>query len=161
MSDGETEESALSICNEEFRPYFVESEQLVSRTYQYLTSDEIEMESELMTNAFNESKVNSQQVYSITTIEEGAFRDIDITSITIGDGITTINEYSFEKYDLISLTIGGGIRTIGEYAFADNYNLQNVQIDVDCDMYKTSFTNNNQFRSFDVNNITWKTACSN
>ena len=61
---------------------------------------------------------------------------------------------------MTSVSIGSGITSIGEYAFYTP-SLQNVSINVACDTYKVSFTNNNQFRNtFNTENIVWGTACT-
>ena len=60
-----------------------------------------------------------EKTYSVTTIENGAFRDCpNLTSITIPNSVTSIGYNAFFGCSsLISVTIGNGVTSIGSYAF--------------------------------------------
>ena len=54
---------------------------------------------------------------------------LEITNITISDGVTNIGNYAFcDCYNLTSITIHDGVTNIGDYAFCDCYNLTSITI---------------------------------
>ncbi|MDD3868722.1 MAG: leucine-rich repeat domain-containing protein, partial [Candidatus Absconditabacteria bacterium] len=56
----------------------------------------------------------------VTSIGEQAFRDNQLTSITIPDSVTTIGEYAFRNNTLTSVTLGTGVTSIGYMVFYGN-----------------------------------------
>ena len=56
----------------------------------------------------------------VTSIGQGAFRDIPIREITIPDGITSIGAGAFRNVGLTNVTIPDGVIYIGDNAFANN-----------------------------------------
>ena len=54
---------------------------------------------------------------SVTSIESAAFRDNQLTSITIPDSVTSIGVTAFLRNQLTSVTIGDSVTTIGGSAF--------------------------------------------
>lgn len=58
------------------------------------------------------------QSYSVTSIGYGAFRDTQITSITIPESVTSIGNRAFDGcYNLTSITIPNSVTTICDCAF--------------------------------------------
>ena len=57
---------------------------------------------------------------SVTSIENGAFRENQLTSVTIGNGVKTIGDGAFRDNLLTSLKIPHSVTEIGEDAFRDN-----------------------------------------
>ena len=57
---------------------------------------------------------------SVTSIENGAFRENQLTSVTIGNGVKTIGDGAFRNNLLTSLKIPHSVTEIGEDAFRDN-----------------------------------------
>ncbi|GHU02157.1 hypothetical protein FACS1894147_03450 [Spirochaetia bacterium] len=72
-------------------------------------------------NAFRDNELTSVTIPgSVTTIGEGAFKDNKLTGVTISNGVTTIGESAFSNNELTGVTIPGSVTTIGEGAFKDN-----------------------------------------
>lgn len=64
------------------------------------------------------SVIYSGNTYDVTRIGYEAFKNCDITSISLPNSITTIREYAFRDCrDLITLTLPDSITTIEQYAF--------------------------------------------
>jgi hypothetical protein len=63
------------------------------------------------------SKIRGKKV---TRIDEGAFREKGLTSITIPGSVTAIGESAFAKNQLTSVTIGNRVTSIGNEAFYKN-----------------------------------------
>jgi hypothetical protein len=65
----------------------------------------------------------------ITTINNSAFRDKSLTSITIPNSVTSIGEEAFMYCcELTSVSIPEGVTSIGNYAFADCSSLTSINI---------------------------------
>lgn len=62
----------------------------------------------------------------LTTIQEEAFRETKIASITLPEGVTTIEEGAFESSDLTEITVPGSMMNIGINAFWDCTDLSSV-----------------------------------
>ena len=75
-----------------------------------------------------ETVTYQEKTYSVTTIENGAFRDCpNLTSITIPNSVTSIGESVFVGCSsLISVTIGNGVTSIGSLAFLGCSGLKKV-----------------------------------
>ncbi len=58
--------------------------------------------------------------YSVTTIEDNAFYNNRLTSVTIGNNVTTIGAYAFGVNLLTSVTIPNSVTAIGDDAFRSN-----------------------------------------
>ena len=56
----------------------------------------------------------------VTTIGVQAFADNQLTSVTIPNSVTVIGNFAFTRNRLTSITIPNSVRTIGPGAFADN-----------------------------------------
>ena len=123
--------------------------------------------------AFQENEISTLDLsgaISLTTIGDQAFDLNRLTSVTIPDSVTSIGQSAFIRNNLTTVVIGSGITSIGTVAFYNSTNqgygpnaLTSVSINVACDTYKTSFTNNNQFGwalGYSNSNIVWGTACS-
>ena len=63
---------------------------------------------------------NSSITYAVTSIGEAAFRNNELTSVTIGNSVTSIASLAFYNNKLTSVTIGNSVTSIGNYAFANN-----------------------------------------
>ena len=64
---------------------------------------------------------------SVTAIEDKAFQNSGLTSLTMGNNLRTIGKQAFENNKLTKLTIGNGVKTIGRGAFRNN-KLSSVKI---------------------------------
>ena len=62
----------------------------------------------------------STSIYSVTTLEFGAFESNALTSVIIPDSVTTILAYAFDNNSLTSVTIPDGVTFIEGYAFRNN-----------------------------------------
>ena len=66
---------------------------------------------------------------SIKYLEEGAFQNYTLTSITLSENITTIPEFTFcDCSSLTSITIPDSVTSIGDYAFAYCTSLTSITI---------------------------------
>jgi len=63
---------------------------------------------------------NSSITYAVTSIGEEAFRNNELTSVTIGNSVTSIKSLAFYNNKLTSVTIGNSVTSIGNYAFPYN-----------------------------------------
>ena len=57
---------------------------------------------------------------SVSTIGDGAFANIGITSLTIPDSVKIIGDYAFSNNRLTSLEVPSSVTTIGYFAFSRN-----------------------------------------
>ena len=65
----------------------------------------------------------------ITSIAKGAFRECNLTEITISNSVKSIEDSAFYSSALlVSLTIGNGVTEIGSSAFGDCVSLESVTI---------------------------------
>ncbi|MCD7712004.1 MAG: leucine-rich repeat domain-containing protein, partial [Firmicutes bacterium] len=64
----------------------------------------------------------------VTKIADGAFKDEEITSITLPDSLTTIGANAFEGSTLETVTFGSGLTEIGDFAFLGCTSLSSVEI---------------------------------
>ena len=89
---------------------------------------------------------------SVTEIEEQTFALCEaLTSVTIPNSVTTIGDQAFSGcIGLTSVTIGSKVKTIGSLAFTDCLNL----LDVYCYAEKVPETQNEVFRSANIENVT-------
>lgn len=66
---------------------------------------------------------------SLRTIENGAFRDLRISSLEIPEGVTTIGDHAFEYcISLRSVSIPDSVSSIGKYAFRYCSSLENMKL---------------------------------
>ena len=80
-------------------------------------------------NAFRNSGLTSLTMgNNLQTIGQHAFQDNELTELTIPPSVTSIWNSAFFKNKLTSLTIGNGVKTIGYGAFANNPTLKTVRI---------------------------------
>jgi hypothetical protein len=56
----------------------------------------------------------------VVRIQERAFHDLQLTSVTIPDSITTLEYGAFAHNQLTSVTIPASVETIGNHAFSHN-----------------------------------------
>jgi hypothetical protein len=77
----------------------------------------------------------------VTAIGYGAFRENQLTSVTIGNSVTTIRESAFYKNKLTSVTILNSVTAIGDRAFAEN-SLANISIGANVNVAVDSFPGN-------------------
>ena len=85
----------------------------------------------IYSEAFKNSNITAVTIPdSVTTIGYNAFRDCDsLTSVVIGDSVTTIENYAFYDCDsLTSVVIGDSVTTIGDRAFSSCSSLTSVVI---------------------------------
>jgi hypothetical protein len=72
-------------------------------------------------DAFKDKQMTSITIpNSVTTIEQGAFENNALTSLTLPSSLTTIESFAFKDNQLTSLTIPDGVTTVGQSAFEAN-----------------------------------------
>jgi hypothetical protein len=72
-------------------------------------------------NAFRDKQLTGVTIFtSITTIGEGAFAENKLTTVTLLDSVITIGVGAFKDNLLKTVTIPDSVITIGEEAFANN-----------------------------------------
>jgi len=72
-------------------------------------------------DAFYDNQLTSVTIpNSVTTIGNDAFCDNQLTSVTIPNSVKTIGSGAFRRNQLTSVTIGNSVETIGSIAFAGN-----------------------------------------
>ena len=57
---------------------------------------------------------------SLTAIEDNAFENSGLTSVSMGNGVQSIGKYAFQNNELTTLTIGNSVQTVGRGAFQNN-----------------------------------------
>ena len=76
-----------------------------------------------------ESVMYNKITYSVTSIDNFAFYNCSVTSVTIPNSVTSIGEYAFRGCSgLTSVTIGNSVTSIGQYAFEFCRSLTSVNI---------------------------------
>ena len=108
--------------------------------------------------AFYEKHLTSVTIPdSVTTIGEYAFSDNYLYIVTISNNITTISNYAFSGNDMISITIPESVTTVGYEAFSFN-DLTSITIgaNVKINDYVSTMGNNTGFKS--IYNAGGKTA---
>ena len=77
---------------------------------------------------------------TVTSIGSSAFRDNQLTSVTIPDSVTTIGELAFSGNQLTSVTIPNSVTTIGSLAFDWNaltsVNFPNTPLTLYCNVFQ-------------------------
>lgn len=86
----------------------------------------------------------SSEKYTVTKIGQNAFRNMQLTSITIPNSVSTI--YGIENNDLTSVVIPNSVTTIGGTAFINN-KLENIIIPNSVTKIISNAFNNNQLTS--------------
>jgi hypothetical protein len=56
----------------------------------------------------------------VTTIGEEAFKDNQLTSLTVGNGVTTIKKEAFANNQLASVSMPDSVTSVGERALSNN-----------------------------------------
>lgn len=83
-------------------------------------------EKEDVTELFIPSSYNG---YPVKGIENNAFEQcVNLTKVTLNDGIISIGDYAFHQCKLTSITIPDSVESIGAYAFLDCVNLESVKL---------------------------------
>ncbi|WP_421617592.1 chitobiase/beta-hexosaminidase C-terminal domain-containing protein [Brevibacillus sp. TJ4] len=90
----------------------------------------------------------------VIRIGNTAFRNKDLTSVTIPDSVTTVGESAFASNQLESVTIPDSVTSIGRWAFQNN-RLKSVQIGNGVTNIETSAFASNQLESVTIpDNVT-------
>ena len=117
-------DNTCNLCNKE-RYTYTEADGKVTITAYNGLGGAVNIPSTLGTNG-----------YPVTVIGEEAFSEnYGITSVSIPDSVTTIEEEAFYDNELTSVHIGKGVTSIGEDAFAFSAEFETITVDEDNDYY--------------------------
>ncbi|MEP4889549.1 MAG: leucine-rich repeat domain-containing protein, partial [Aliiglaciecola sp.] len=94
---------------------------------------------------------NSGNTYTVTSIGNDAFRNNQLTSVTIGNSVETIGDSAFNDNQLTSVTIGNSVETIADDAFR-NSQLTSVTIPNSVTSIGVSAFYNNNLTSVTIGN---------
>ncbi|WP_344820945.1 leucine-rich repeat domain-containing protein, partial [Aquimarina gracilis] len=72
---------------------------------------------------------NGTNIYTVTTIVEGAFQNKELTSIEIPTSVTSIGQRAFSDNKLTAVTIPGSVERIDSHAFYNNPDLVLVTVE--------------------------------
>ena len=101
-------------------------------------------------DAFRDNQLTSVTIPdSVTTIGNFAFSNTKITSVTIGNNVISIGESAFMSNQLTSVTIPNSVASIGYHAFSGNQ-LTNVTIGNSVTSIGNSAFNGNPLRSITI-----------
>lgn len=65
----------------------------------------------------------------LLTMEQYAFKGLQLTSLTLPESLTTIGDYALENTDLAALTIPKNVTSIGAHAFDSGNSLRAITVD--------------------------------
>ncbi len=75
-------------------------------------------------SSFKEKNLTSVVIPDgVTSIGANVFQNNSLTSVTIPDSVTSIGNYAFQNNNITGLALGNSVKTIGTYAFEGNDNL--------------------------------------
>lgn len=66
---------------------------------------------------------------NVKEIGDGAFADVDFTSLRLSEGLEVIGKEAFKGCDFASISIPSTVKKIGDYAFAENVNLSSFRFE--------------------------------
>ena len=91
----------------------------------------------------------------VTTIENRAFSDKALTSVTVPDSVTSIGASAFYNNEIVSVTVPDSVTSIGDFAFVYNSltSLEAVNVSITDPMWKATSDTCFEFDSTDTNTI--------